>query len=96
MIITSCNAFDKVILLKLLICDTGHKTAKALIDIQFFRFLYGSYTQKYLTPKNKLVVMIFVTTHNYRINTDTSTVLWSMDSVILLNKYFRILIFKSM
>lgn len=51
MIITSYKAFDKVILLELLICDTGHKTAIALIDIQYFWLLYGSYTQKYLTPE---------------------------------------------
>lgn len=81
MIITSYKAFDKVIFLELLICDTEYKTAIALIDIQYFRLLDGSYTQKYLTLEKKWVGMIFVTNHNYRINTDTSTVLSSMDSV---------------
>lgn len=90
MIITSYNAFDKVILLKLLICDTEHKTAKPLLEIQYFWLLYSSYTQKYLTLEKNWVGMIFVTNHSYGINTDTSTVLCSMDSVISLNKYFRI------
>lgn len=46
MIITFYKAFDKVILLELLICDTEYKTAKSLINSQYLRFLSGSYTQK--------------------------------------------------
>lgn len=95
MIITSCNAFDKVILLELLICDTEYKTAIALIDIQYFRLLDGSSTQKYLTPEKKWVGMIFVTNHNYRINTDTLTVLSSMDSVNTTKQIFPNLNFQS-
>ncbi len=53
MIITSYKAFDKVILLELLICDTGHKTAIALNISPCFWLLYSSYTQKYLTPEKK-------------------------------------------